>query len=125
PTARRVSSIASRLPGTTSLRFAFPGWQRSSGGSLSLLADLIERRLPGQGHTLTAALLAGGEPSITARQSYALVKLAQIARDDPLTHAWIVEPSGRAEWRTALPETNPLPNRLYRVSCALRTSRRV
>ncbi|MET0091705.1 MAG: endonuclease domain-containing protein, partial [Candidatus Thiodiazotropha sp.] len=28
PTARRVSSIASRLPGTTSLRFAFPGWQR-------------------------------------------------------------------------------------------------
>ncbi|MET0088688.1 MAG: hypothetical protein ABW068_01490, partial [Candidatus Thiodiazotropha sp.] len=31
PTARRVSSIASRLPGTTSLRFAFPGWQRQSG----------------------------------------------------------------------------------------------
>ncbi|MET0090167.1 MAG: hypothetical protein ABW068_09155, partial [Candidatus Thiodiazotropha sp.] len=30
PTARRVSSIASRLPGTTSLRFAFPGWQRWS-----------------------------------------------------------------------------------------------
>ncbi|MET0090072.1 MAG: hypothetical protein ABW068_08650 [Candidatus Thiodiazotropha sp.] len=30
PTARRVSSIASRLPGTTSLRFAFPGWQRGS-----------------------------------------------------------------------------------------------
>ncbi|MET0091500.1 MAG: diguanylate cyclase, partial [Candidatus Thiodiazotropha sp.] len=29
PTARRVSSIASRLPGTTSLRFAFPGWQRN------------------------------------------------------------------------------------------------
>ncbi|WP_293675686.1 hypothetical protein [Thiolapillus sp.] len=27
--ARRVSSAASRLPGTTSLRFALHGWQRS------------------------------------------------------------------------------------------------
>ncbi|MBL3619548.1 MAG: hypothetical protein JMN26_17760 [gamma proteobacterium endosymbiont of Lamellibrachia anaximandri] len=26
--ARRVSSAASRLPGTTSLRFALHGWQR-------------------------------------------------------------------------------------------------
>ncbi|MET0091534.1 MAG: hypothetical protein ABW068_16220, partial [Candidatus Thiodiazotropha sp.] len=36
PTARRVSSIASRLPGTTSLRFAFPGWQRPSHRSTGL-----------------------------------------------------------------------------------------
>ncbi|WP_374210030.1 hypothetical protein [Thiolapillus sp.] len=27
--ARRVSSAASRLPGTTSLRFALHGWQRA------------------------------------------------------------------------------------------------
>ncbi len=81
--------------------------QTSSGGSLSFLADLIEHRLPGEGHTLTAALLAGGEPSVTARQSYELAKLAQIAREDPLAHAWIVEPSARDDWRTALPETNP------------------
>ncbi|MBL3619714.1 MAG: hypothetical protein JMN26_18640, partial [gamma proteobacterium endosymbiont of Lamellibrachia anaximandri] len=27
--ARRVSSAASRLPGTTSLRFALHGWQRT------------------------------------------------------------------------------------------------
>ncbi|MET0091565.1 MAG: hypothetical protein ABW068_16375, partial [Candidatus Thiodiazotropha sp.] len=40
PTARRVSSIASRLPGTTSLRFAFPGWQRSKGeGSRASLTE--------------------------------------------------------------------------------------
>ncbi|MET0091422.1 MAG: TonB-dependent receptor [Candidatus Thiodiazotropha sp.] len=36
PTARRVSSIASRLPGTTSLRFAFPGWQRRIGASYQI-----------------------------------------------------------------------------------------
>ncbi|MBL3591077.1 MAG: hypothetical protein JMN24_14965 [gamma proteobacterium endosymbiont of Lamellibrachia anaximandri] len=30
--ARRVSSAASRLPGTTSLRFALHGWQRGKNG---------------------------------------------------------------------------------------------
>ncbi|MET0090056.1 MAG: hypothetical protein ABW068_08565, partial [Candidatus Thiodiazotropha sp.] len=37
PTARRVSSIASRLPGTTSLRFAFPGWQRMKAAQANAL----------------------------------------------------------------------------------------
>ncbi|MBL3618242.1 MAG: hypothetical protein JMN26_10970, partial [gamma proteobacterium endosymbiont of Lamellibrachia anaximandri] len=47
--ARRVSSAASRLPGTTSLRFALHGWQRvtaknqlSDGGVLqSLLTSAL------------------------------------------------------------------------------------
>ncbi|MBL3618380.1 MAG: rhodanese-like domain-containing protein, partial [gamma proteobacterium endosymbiont of Lamellibrachia anaximandri] len=36
--ARRVSSAASRLPGTTSLRFALHGWQRKAMLALALLA---------------------------------------------------------------------------------------
>ncbi|MET0090800.1 MAG: DUF3833 family protein, partial [Candidatus Thiodiazotropha sp.] len=53
PTARRVSSIASRLPGTTSLRFAFPGWQRWTlkrlpGGRYTGTADDVEGSASGQ-----------------------------------------------------------------------------
>ncbi|MET0091276.1 MAG: EAL domain-containing protein, partial [Candidatus Thiodiazotropha sp.] len=50
PTARRVSSIASRLPGTTSLRFAFPGWQRMS--ARATLKDKIEQALASDRFTL-------------------------------------------------------------------------
>ncbi|MBL3618655.1 MAG: hypothetical protein JMN26_13090, partial [gamma proteobacterium endosymbiont of Lamellibrachia anaximandri] len=38
--ARRVSSAASRLPGTTSLRFALHGWQRSSG--MQIMDDVMQ-----------------------------------------------------------------------------------
>ncbi|MET0089405.1 MAG: choice-of-anchor U domain-containing protein, partial [Candidatus Thiodiazotropha sp.] len=55
PTARRVSSIASRLPGTTSLRFAFPGWQRivkpnrAAGATLSSMKPTASPRHPARG----------------------------------------------------------------------------
>ncbi|MET0091748.1 MAG: cob(I)yrinic acid a,c-diamide adenosyltransferase, partial [Candidatus Thiodiazotropha sp.] len=53
PTARRVSSIASRLPGTTRLRFAFPGWQRWKTGEQQAAArfDQIEWHAMGDGFT--------------------------------------------------------------------------
>ncbi|MBL3617368.1 MAG: peptidoglycan DD-metalloendopeptidase family protein, partial [gamma proteobacterium endosymbiont of Lamellibrachia anaximandri] len=48
--ARRVSSAASRLPGTTSLRFALHGWQRMSlyGHNQSLFKETGEWVEPGE-----------------------------------------------------------------------------
>ncbi len=54
--------------------------QGSGGGSLSLLLDTLERAFPGESAAIGAALLAGGEPSVTAQQGYALIELAQRAR---------------------------------------------
>ena len=53
--------------------------QGSGGGSLSLLLDTLERAFPGEGAAVGAALLAGGEPSVTAQQGYALLDLARIS----------------------------------------------
>ena len=86
--------------------------QGSASGSLSFLVDAIEARLPGQGHALAAALMAGGPPSVTAQLSYDLVKLAKIAVADPFTRQWLEQRSRhREDWR-ALPETNPLRREL-------------
>ncbi|WP_419625159.1 hypothetical protein [Thiolapillus sp.] len=41
--ARRVSSAASRLLGSTSLRFALHGWQRSKGAPSSLYNNFISK----------------------------------------------------------------------------------
>ena len=54
--------------------------QGSAGGTLSKLLELVEAACPGQSHALTAALMAGGAPSVTAAQSYALMDLAALAR---------------------------------------------
>ena len=53
--------------------------QGSAGGTLSKLLELVEAACPGQSHALTAALMAGGAPSVTAAQSYALMDLAALA----------------------------------------------
>lgn len=77
--------------------------QGSGGGALSKLLEWVERARPGQGHALTAALMAGGEPSVTAAQSYDLMALAQRAAREPHTLAWLREP-GRdgAAWARRL-----------------------
>lgn len=54
--------------------------QGSGGGSLALLIDTLERLFPGEGTAIGAALLADGEPSVTAQQGYALLGLARIAK---------------------------------------------
>ncbi|WP_129528373.1 PEP/pyruvate-binding domain-containing protein, partial [Achromobacter agilis] len=82
--------------------------QGSGGGALSKLLELIEKACPGEGHALTAALMAGGEPSVTAQQSYALMALAKTAETDAPAQAWLRSPQrDSASWRTALPEGSP------------------
>lgn len=78
--------------------------QGSGGGALSKLLEIVERARPGAGHALTAALMAGGEPSVTAAQSYALMALAQLAAREPQALAWLRAP-GRdsAAWAGQLP----------------------
>ena len=63
--------------------------QGTAGGSLWSLVQLIERYRPGEGHALASALLAGGEPSVTAQQSLDLMALARVARADALAPAWL------------------------------------
>lgn len=58
--------------------------QGSGGGSLSLLIDTLARFFPGEGEAVGAALLAGGAPSVTAQQGYALLELAQLAKTGPI-----------------------------------------
>jgi rifampicin phosphotransferase len=54
--------------------------QGSGGGSLSMLVEQLDRHFPGEGYVLSTALLAGGEPSVTARQGYELMALARLSQ---------------------------------------------
>lgn len=63
--------------------------QGSAGGSLHLLLELVERHLPGEGYSLVAALMAGGEASVSARQGYELMALARLAMADAQVAAWL------------------------------------
>lgn len=56
--------------------------QGSGGGTLALLVPMLEKVFPGEGEALLAALLAGGEPSVTAQQGYALLALARLAKKE-------------------------------------------
>jgi len=82
--------------------------QGSSGGSISVLLDLIERYLPGESHALAAALMAGGEPSVTARQGYELQALAAAAAGDPAAATLLR--AGAHDWQS-LPENNAFRRR--------------
>ncbi|GAA5787484.1 PEP/pyruvate-binding domain-containing protein [Chitiniphilus shinanonensis] len=80
--------------------------QGSGGGYLSLLVDLLDAHRPGEGHALASALLAGGEPSVTLRQGYALSEVARIAMADPTASAWLAARRPGDDWRD-LPPDNP------------------
>ncbi|MGO1001600.1 PEP/pyruvate-binding domain-containing protein [Lysobacter sp. CA196] len=79
--------------------------QGSAGGTLTTLVDLVDKRCPGEGQALTAALMAGGEASVTAQQGYDLIALAQVASEDEAALAWL-RSAGRdsAQWSAQLPE---------------------
>ena len=53
--------------------------QGAGGASLSMLLDSMEKQFPGEGAAIGAGLLAGGEPSVTAIQGFALLDLARQA----------------------------------------------
>jgi pyruvate,water dikinase len=61
--------------------------QGSGGAGLSMLVDHLDKCFPGEGHALAAALLAGGEPSVTARQSYDLMALAHSWKNSARTRS--------------------------------------
>ncbi|MES9930995.1 MAG: PEP/pyruvate-binding domain-containing protein [Candidatus Thiodiazotropha sp. 6PDIVS] len=83
--------------------------QGSASGALSFLVDAIDDKLPGEGHALAAALMAGGSRSVTAQMGYDLVALAKETVADPFTKMWLQQRKQGKEsnWRE-LPETNPL-----------------
>ncbi|UXY13654.1 PEP-utilizing enzyme [Chitiniphilus purpureus] len=102
--AARLRQQLTTLLGSDDLFFL----QGSGGGTLFNLVQLIDRACPGEGHALAAALLAGGEPSVTARQSYQLMELARIAGTDTAALDWLRNPARVAgDWAQALPPDSP------------------
>lgn len=76
--------------------------QGSGGGSLSLLLDTLERVFPGESAAVAAALLAGGEASVTAQQGYALLELAQLAKASGMPEAPLQHPEFAAAFAAFL-----------------------
>lgn len=67
--------------------------QGSGGGSLAMLLETLARHFPGESDAIAAALLAGGEPSVTAQQGYDLLALAHLSRE--LGEGWREHPDFR------------------------------
>lgn len=76
---------------------------QASGSALLVLLDLLEKHFPGEGHALAAALMTGGDPSVTAAMNHALIQLAHCAAADTPALQWLQSP-GRAghPWRECL-----------------------
>lgn len=82
--------------------------QGSAGGAVSGLVDVIEKQCPGEGNALTAALMAGAEPSVTAQQSYDLMALAQTVAADTEALTWLrAETRVGTQWAQQLPAHSP------------------
>ncbi|NEX63913.1 PEP/pyruvate-binding domain-containing protein [Noviherbaspirillum galbum] len=81
--------------------------QGSGGASLAILVDRLERWLPGQAYRLASALLAGGEPSVTAQQGYAMMDLARAAAADPPLRRWITGAERDDQAWQRLPPSHP------------------
>lgn len=101
--AETIREITRHVRSASVLHF----FQGSGGASLSLLVDMIEACLPGEGHALASALMAGGEPSVTARLGYDLVALAKGAMADPVTGPWLLRRTREDDRWDNLPENNP------------------
>lgn len=79
--------------------------QGSGGANLYQLVNLVETQLPGEGHALVAAVMAGGPPSVSAQQGYDLAALASAARAEPAARDWLRQ---GAPWDLArLPADSP------------------
>lgn len=71
------------------------------------LSQLLERRFPGRGLSLTSALLAGTESITSAEVGYRLLEIARQAAAEPAAAA-LFRDGSLAEWRQALRGTKTL-----------------
>lgn len=77
---------------------------QSSGSALVVLQDLLEKYFPEEGSALTAALMSGGERSVTAAMSDALIELAGLAQAEASVLAFLRSTKRNAgNWRRELP----------------------
>lgn len=80
---------------------------QAAGSALFVLRDTLETHFPGEGDGLTAALMSGGETSVTAAMSYDLMQLARVAEADAVALEWLQSPQRVGpQWRQQLPHDN-------------------
>ncbi|WP_292931540.1 PEP/pyruvate-binding domain-containing protein [Noviherbaspirillum sp.] len=84
---------------------------QAPGGTISMLTQKLDKHAPGQSHALAAALLAGGEPSVTAQQGYELMAIAELASSDPATRAWLTDPARDDDAWRQWPHEHPFRRR--------------
>lgn len=78
---------------------------QAAGSALYLLTDVLKKRCGEEAYSLAAALMTGGEPSITAAQNLRLMQLAHHAADDARVLAWLRHcERSSARWREELPD---------------------
>jgi pyruvate,water dikinase len=80
---------------------------QAAGSAVFVLLDLLEKYFPEEGQALTAALMAGGDPSVTAAQAYELMQLGSIAAQDPIALSWLRSPARVGTQWCRLPEESP------------------
>ncbi len=97
PLAELMNGIHDRYPGLCLMQ--------CFSGSMMELLHRLERTFPGESNSIAAALLAGGEPSVTAQQGYDMIQLAQLAKKEPEVLQWL---QGDQRWSSYenLPESS-------------------
>lgn len=81
--------------------------QASSGAALTMLTEKLAAYLPDRAYTVGSALLAGGEPSVTAQQGYALMALAEVASAHHEVRDWLRNPRRDDDGWRRLPAEHP------------------
>lgn len=78
-----LSDRLRRLGAATRGREAMMFLQGSGGGTLFQVVETIRKRLPAEAPALAAAIMSGGEPSVSTRQGRETLELAGLARLEP------------------------------------------
>ncbi|MFZ5827566.1 MAG: PEP/pyruvate-binding domain-containing protein [Bacillota bacterium] len=66
------------------------------------LAQLLERRFPGRGLTLTSALLAGSHDITSAEVGYRLIDIARLAESEEAARTFFLQGGDLTPWRQSL-----------------------
>lgn len=88
-TDRELSDHLRSLGRATRTREAMMFLQGSGGGTLFQVVEIIRKHLPAEAPALAAAIMSGGEPSISTRQGHETLRLAVLARREPAVTAWL------------------------------------